>query len=254
MDSQDEGRTLRNSQQTEGAGRRRRRKGPAGLFPATPGQSPRTLSWAAPHPPPALGSPLRPLGRHASGRRSERGLWSVLSHPTPQKEHQLANLASQNELPKSPSSGVADPQMSRSTLRVRHGLPSSPLLLWKDSLSSESTLLIPLATGPGFSQFPPPPLAQIPAFLGRQQATGMLGFPLCFLRTRTGLFFHPKPSRSPRLLKADLLKSAGRAGGRRAREGDLPRGGWQIFTQHLRCLWDSPLEGEMVSPKCGASC
>lgn len=128
-------------------------------------------------------------------KRRETGLWSVLRHPTPQKKHQLTNLASQNELPKSPSSGVTDSQMSRSTLRVRHGLPSSPLLLWKGFLSSESTLLIPLTTGPGFSQFPPPPLAQIPAFLGRQQATGMLGFPLYFLRT--GLFFHPKPSRAP---------------------------------------------------------
>lgn len=39
----------------------------------------------------------------------------------------------------------------------------------------------------------------------------MLGFQLCFLRT--GLFFYPKPSRSPREPKADLLKSAGRAGG-----------------------------------------
>lgn len=109
---------------------------------------------------------------------------------------------------------------------------------------------------PASSPHPPPPTPaplplclarkcckpQVPAFLGMQQARGMLGFPLCFLRT--GLFFHPKPSWSPRELKADLLKSAGRAGGGgRAREGNLRQGGWQIFTQHLRCLRDSPPGG-----------
>lgn len=44
----------------------------------------------------------------------------------------------------------------------------------------------------------------------------MLGFPLCSLRK--GLFFYAKTSLNARELKADLLKSASRAGGDGGRE------------------------------------
>lgn len=76
-----------------------------------------------------------------------------------------------------------------------------------------------------------------------QQARAMLGFPLCFLRK--GLFFYAKPSLNARELKADLLKLAHRVG----ELGGLERatflqGGWQIFTQLLRRLWDSPRRGD----------
>lgn len=81
----------------------------------------------------------------------------------------------------------------------------------------------------------------------------MPGFLLCF--PRLGLFFSPK-HRRPGEQKADLLKSAGREG-----EGDwegeratFPDVGGQLFPQHLCCLRDSPLQREMVSPKCWASC
>lgn len=86
-----------------------------------------------------------------------------------------------------------------------------------------------------------------------QQARGMLGFPLCF--SRTGLFFHPKPSWSPRELKADLLKSAGRAGGVGGRErATFGKEGGRFSHNICAASGTPPLEGEMVSPKCWASC
>lgn len=52
-----------------------------------------------------LGSPLRPLGRQASVRVQEEErerLACVSSNPTPQKEHQVANVTSHDEQPEVP--------------------------------------------------------------------------------------------------------------------------------------------------------
>lgn len=188
------------------------KKGTSRPLPSHPRPEPESPALD-PHP----GSPLRPPGRQASVRvqeeERERGWPRSQAIQHLRRSTKLQPWPARMSNPKSPGSEVADPQMSRSALRVRPGLASSPRFLCKGSLSSESILLIPPEQEAAAAQSPSPlglaspsslPLClarkcckpQIPAFLGRQQVRGMLGFPLCFLRT--GLFFYPKASRSGR--------------------------------------------------------